>query len=126
MFPALAACYGPVWLSPPGKPLTQRPSFRTSPVCDGDLAPGDVAHIVRIADHRAAAGDTALAAVGDPQGLLQAMQGDVRQQGTDHRALAGPLLGRVPDAVLDIARLEPLCDQLPGRERPDGSEEVVL
>ena len=31
-----------------GKPVTQRPSFRTSPVCDGDLAPGDTAHEERI------------------------------------------------------------------------------
>ena len=47
--PAFTACYGPVWLSPPGKPVTQRPSFRTSPICDGDLAPGDTAHCARIA-----------------------------------------------------------------------------
>ncbi len=42
--PAFTACSGPVWLSPPGQPMTQRPSFRTSPVCDGNLAPGDTAH----------------------------------------------------------------------------------
>ncbi len=47
--PAFTACYGPVWLSPPGKPVTQRPSFRTSPICDGDLAPGDTAHYTRTA-----------------------------------------------------------------------------
>ncbi len=47
--PAFAACSGPVWLSPPGQPVTQRSSFRTSPVCDGDLAPGDAAHGERIA-----------------------------------------------------------------------------
>ena len=46
--PAFTACDGPVWLSPPGKPVTQRPSFRTSPVCDGDLAPGDTAHYALI------------------------------------------------------------------------------
>jgi len=55
--PAFTACYGPVWLSPLGKPVTQRPSFRTSPICDGDLAPGDTAHYARIApvqpQHRA-------------------------------------------------------------------------
>jgi hypothetical protein len=42
--PAFLACCCPVGLSPPGEPVIQRPSFRTSPVCDGDLAPGDTAH----------------------------------------------------------------------------------
>ena len=41
---ALTACYSPLWLSPPGKPLTQRQSFRTSPFCKRDPAPDDAAH----------------------------------------------------------------------------------
>ena len=39
-FPASTAGSGPLWLSPPGKPLTRRSSFRTSPA-SGRNRPGD-------------------------------------------------------------------------------------
>ncbi len=44
MPPALLACYGPVWLSPPGKLLTQEPFLPTPPLCEGDLSSDDTAH----------------------------------------------------------------------------------
>ncbi len=50
MSPALLACYGPVWLSPPGKLLTQEPIFRTPPLSERDLTLGDTAHVVRVPD----------------------------------------------------------------------------
>jgi len=49
MPPALLACYGPVWLSPPGKLLTQEPVFRTPPLSERDLTLGDTAHVICIA-----------------------------------------------------------------------------
>jgi len=84
MPPALTACYGPVWLSPPGKPLTQEPVFRTPPLSERDLTLGDTAHIIRVAHQRTGAGDDALGVAFHPQGVFQSVQRDVRQQGTDH------------------------------------------
>src|SRR3954466_2061820 len=46
--PASTACYGPPWLSPPGKPLPKGRLFQTPPFCERDPAPGEVAHIISI------------------------------------------------------------------------------
>ena len=121
MPPALAACYSPVWLSPPGKPLTQRPSFRTSPVCDGDLAPGDVAHVVRVADHRTGSGQLAPVVACHAKGVFPAVQRDIRQQRADHRPLPAPGWGLVTDALVQVSRFQPSVDQGPCREGPAGS-----
>ena len=59
-------------------------------------------------------------------------EGDMRKSyplcwGRDHTALRGSLLGgREPLARLEHARLQPAGDHVPGRERPDGSEKMIM
>ncbi len=84
MPPALLACYGPVWLSPPGKLLTQEPFFRTPPLSERDLTLGDTAHVVRVSHHGPWSTNLSRGPSGDAKRVLQAMQRHIRQQRPNH------------------------------------------
>ncbi len=119
MPPALAACYGPVWLSPPGKPLTQEPVFRTPPLSERDLTLGDTAHVIGVAnDHRLPGIDRfSVHLVGVREGIsdrrFETVQGDGGEQRRRDSALRGaPLGGSQVQSVHDPC-LEPRFDGPP-------------
>ncbi len=108
MPPALLACYGPVWLSPPGKLLTQEPVFRTPPLSERDLILGDTAHVVGKPHEVHLVGATFLRrVVSPPQQRFEAVQGEVRGDGGERTALRRPLLRRVEDVFVHVSGLQP-------------------
>ena len=64
--------------------------------------------------------------VADPGGLLQPVQGHVKQQRTDHPALRGSLLGRGEPAAIDHSRPQPLPDPVPGWERAERGQQTFM
>src|ERR1035441_10842410 len=62
-----------------------------------------------------------------PGGLLQPVQRDVQQARADHAALRSSLRGwREALARLEHARLQPAPDHVPGRERSESSEKMIM
>src|SRR5674476_802273 len=62
--------------------------------------------------------------VPDPGGLFHPMQSNIQKQRADHPALRSSLLGRSEPTFLNHARLEPVGDQSPGRERAELVQEI--
>ncbi len=65
-------------------------------------------------------------AIADSSGSFQPVQGHVQQQGTDHPALRGALLGRGELAAFEHSRLQPALDQSPGGEGTELGEKMVV
>ena len=75
--------------------------------------------VVGVADDGAVPLDAAGARALDAEGGLHAVEGDVGEEGADDGALPGAGVGGMEDAVVQVARLEPLLDERPAREGPD-------
>ena len=79
--------------------------------------------VVRVSHQGARPIELAPGPVFDPEGLFHAVERNVGQQRRNHTALRRARLGLVQRSHFHIARLEPLRDQFPGRERADGIEQ---
>ena len=90
------------------------------------VLPGLTEHdeVVGIADDGAVPLDTAGARALDAEGGLDAVEGDVGEEGADDRALPGAGVGGMEDAVVQVACFEPLLDEGPPREGADGRQQV--
>jgi hypothetical protein len=93
------------------------------------LAVAEHDHVIGIPDRdRGSApgvpGTEAGGLVADPGGFLQPVQRDVQQARRNRAALGSALPGRrEPLARLEHARLQPVPDHVPGRERPELAEQ---